>query len=99
MGPGVRRHAHRARWQKVAAAMSSLEQDISVDIASIEKRLADLWRMEKKENNDDDAVTRAALWNVVAHSSNSNDNGHAAQVLGRASAAVPQRTIVVHADP
>jgi len=74
---------------------SPLEQEQRVDIASIEKTLADLWRGEK---DSDEAVTRAALWNVVAHTANNEHQAEASQVLGRASAAVPQRTIVVRAN-
>src|SRR5207248_6431738 len=66
-----------------------------VDVAQIERSLADLWRSEK---DGDHAVTRAALWNVVAHTSSSEHHAQATAVLGRASASVPQRTIVIHAD-
>ncbi|HYH07836.1 MAG TPA: glucose-6-phosphate dehydrogenase assembly protein OpcA [Thermoanaerobaculia bacterium] len=73
------------------------EQDVRVDVASIEKQLAELWRAEKSEK--DGAITRAALWNVVAHTWSSQQHAHAAEVLAKASASVPQRTIVVEADP
>jgi glucose-6-phosphate dehydrogenase assembly protein OpcA len=71
--------------------------DVRVDVTSIEKQLAELWRAEKKEN--DSAVTRAALWNVVAHTWNGTDHAHATGVLAKASASVPQRTIIIQADP
>ncbi|HEX6086198.1 MAG TPA: glucose-6-phosphate dehydrogenase assembly protein OpcA [Thermoanaerobaculia bacterium] len=71
--------------------------DLKVDVAAIEKQLADLWRNEKKEG--DKAVTKAALWNVVAHTWSSEQHAYATDILARASAAVPQRTIVVQADP
>jgi glucose-6-phosphate dehydrogenase assembly protein OpcA len=71
--------------------------DKRVDVTSIERQLAELWRAEKQEG--DKAVTRAALWNVVAHTWNSEGHARATEVLGRASAAVPQRTIIVQADP
>lgn len=71
--------------------------DLRVDAASIEKSLAELWRGEKVEGEH--AVTRAALWNVIAHTWTSDHHTHAAETLGRASASVPQRTIVVRADP
>lgn len=74
-----------------------LEADVRVDVASIEKQLAELWRAEKQDG--DDAVTRAALWNVVAHTWSSEQHSRATEVLARASASVPQRTIVVRADP
>src|SRR5258706_15004193 len=74
-----------------------LETDIRVDVTAIEKSLSDLWRGEKKEG--DHAVTRAALWNVVAHTSNGEHHAVASETLCRASAAVPQRTIVERANP
>ena len=72
--------------------------DVAVDVTSIEKQLSDLWRAEKDEKNDR-AVTKAALWNVVAHTWTAEQHAHATETLARASAAVPQRTIVVQADP
>ncbi|HUR83062.1 MAG TPA: glucose-6-phosphate dehydrogenase assembly protein OpcA [Thermoanaerobaculia bacterium] len=74
-----------------------MNDDIRVDVASIEKQLAGLWRNEKKD--DEKAVTKAALWNVVAHTWSSEQHAHATDILSRASAAVPQRTIIVEADP
>ena len=71
--------------------------DVRVNANTIEKRLADIWREEGED--DDRAVTRAALWNVVAHTWNAEQHAFATDILGRASAAVPQRTIVVRADP
>lgn len=73
--------------------------DKKVDVTSIERQLAELWRTEKEEGEGDRVVTRAALWNVVAHTWTSGEHAHATEVLGRASAKVPQRTIVVQADP
>src|SRR5438132_13303962 len=99
VGTAVRRSAHRARWAEVEAAMSNLDAlqaDVAVDPNEIEKHLAELWRASKEVA--DDALTRAALWNVVAHTSSAATHTQASQVLGRASAAVPQRTIVVRAD-
>src|SRR5437870_12404124 len=75
---------------------SPLHADVRVDVREIEKHLAELWRASKEVA--DDALTRAALWNVVAHTSSAATHTQASQVLGRASAAVPQRTIVVRAD-
>ena len=77
--------------------MTTINDDRHVDVASIEKQLAELWRAEKDEKNR--AVTKAALWNVVAHTWTSEQKAHATEILARASAAVPQRTIVVQADP
>jgi glucose-6-phosphate dehydrogenase assembly protein OpcA len=75
---------------------ASAGEELPVDYTSIEKSLADLWRGQK--GDDDHAITRAALWNVVAHTSSSEHHATASEVLGRASAAIPQRTIVVRAN-
>lgn len=72
-------------------------EDLKVDYTTIEQTLAELWRVEKKEH--DNAVTRAALWNVVAHTATPEHHTEASEVLGKASIAVPQRTIVVRANP
>src|SRR5436305_6903189 len=72
------------------------EHDTRVDVAAIEKSLSELWRGEKKDG--DHAVTRAALWNVVAHTGTSDHHAMASETLCRAAAAVPQRTIVVRAN-
>jgi glucose-6-phosphate dehydrogenase assembly protein OpcA len=84
-----------------AAASAGLDagapQDVRVDVTSIEKQLAELWRAEKSDKNT--AITKAALWNVVAHTWSSQEHARAAEVLAKASALVPQRTIVVEADP
>src|SRR4051812_13719282 len=58
-------------------------EDVKVDYASIEQTLAELWRVEKKDH--DNAVTRAALWNVVAHSATPEHHTQASEVLGKAS--------------
>lgn len=73
------------------------EATTKVDVVSIERQLAELWRAEKHDGER--AVTRAALWNVVAHTWTASEQARATEVLGRASAKVPQRTIVVQADP
>src|SRR4051794_136309 len=70
--------------------------DVRVDVNDIEKSLSELWRGQK---DGEDAVTRAALWNVVAHTSTSELHATASETLGRASASVPQRTIVVRSNP
>jgi len=80
----------------VETPLESLEAERPVDVAQIERSLAELWR---NEQDGDNAVTRAALWNVVAHTATSEHHAQATEVLGRASAAVPQRSIVIHADP
>lgn len=71
--------------------------DVRVNLKTIEMRLADIWREEQED--EEQAVTRAALWNVVAHTWTSQDHAHATETLTRASEAVPQRTIVIRADP
>jgi hypothetical protein len=72
-------------------------EDVRVGYNEIEKSLADLWRAEKKTS--DDAVMRAALWNVVAHTWTPHDHTTASETLAKASALVPQRTIIVRAAP
>ena len=74
--------------------VTDLSRDVHVSSTSIEKSLADLWRAE---NVEQEAITRAALWNVVAHTATSDHHWQASETLSHASAAVPQRTIVVHA--
>jgi len=70
--------------------------DVRVDNASIEKSLAELWRNQNREGEP--AVTRAALWNVVAHTASPAMHSRASTILSKASASVPQRTIVVRAE-
>lgn len=79
------------------AVNTMVTDDLHVDVHSIEKQLAGLWRAEKDEQHR--AVTKAALWNVVAHTWTSAQHAHATEVLSRASASVPQRSIVIQADP
>lgn len=71
--------------------------DVRVNAHTIEKRLADIWRDEQE--TEEKPVTRAALWNVVAHTWTGEQQALASATLGRASASVPQRTIVIRADP
>src|SRR5437588_620285 len=44
--------------------LSPLGSERPVDVAQIERSLAELWR---NQTEGDEAITRAALWNVVAH--------------------------------
>ncbi|HKR63276.1 MAG TPA: glucose-6-phosphate dehydrogenase assembly protein OpcA [Thermoanaerobaculia bacterium] len=75
-------------------------EDVRVNAKTIEMRLADIWREEQHDDEDgEQAITRAALWNVVAHTWSSDQHARATEVLARASATVPQRTIVIRADP
>ena len=77
--------------------MAAPVNDMHVDVSTIEKQLAELWRAEK--HDPDKALTKAALWNVVAHTWTAEQHARATEILGRASASVPQRTIVIQADP
>jgi glucose-6-phosphate dehydrogenase assembly protein OpcA len=70
--------------------------DVRVDVTAIEKSLADLWRGEKEGEH---AVTRAALWNVVAHTSTAENHAVASETLGRVAVAVPHRAIAVRSNP
>jgi glucose-6-phosphate dehydrogenase assembly protein OpcA len=74
---------------------TDLSQDVHVSSGSIEKSLAELWRAE---GGDAEAITRAALWNVVAHTCTSDHHAQASETLSHASASVPQRTIVVRSS-
>ncbi len=76
---------------------SPLEADVRVDVTAIEKTLAELWRANKEVA--DDALTRAALWNVVAHTCTTELHTLASETLSKASAAVPQRSIIIRSDP
>lgn len=69
--------------------------EMAVDYSAIEKSLADLWRSEKEGEN---AVTRAALWNVIAHTTTAEDHSHASETIAQASESVPSRSIVVRAE-
>jgi glucose-6-phosphate dehydrogenase assembly protein OpcA len=82
----------------MAAFVSALEgDDVRVDLNAIEKSLADLWRTESGKESDH-PVTRAALWNVVAHTTTAELHAKASETLGRAAADVPQRTIVIRSE-
>src|SRR5262245_40760313 len=74
-----------------------IQVGVRVDVTAIEKSLSELWRGEQKEG--DHATRRAALWNVVAHTSSSAHHATASETLCRAAVTVPQRTIVVRANP
>jgi glucose-6-phosphate dehydrogenase assembly protein OpcA len=71
-------------------------EELSVDVAAIEKSLSELWRVEGAEAEG--AVTKAALWNVVAHTYSDQQRAFASETLSKASASVPQRTIVIRAN-
>lgn len=73
----------------------AINEEQRVDVSAIERSLAELWRTDKE---GEQAVTRAALWNVVAHTSSSELHAQASETLGLASASVPQRTINIRAN-
>ncbi|HEY0371213.1 MAG TPA: glucose-6-phosphate dehydrogenase assembly protein OpcA [Thermoanaerobaculia bacterium] len=77
--------------------MATPVNDMHVDVAAIEKQLAQLWRTE--DHDHEKALTKAALWNVVAHTWSGEQHARATEVLAQASASVPQRTIVIQAEP
>jgi glucose-6-phosphate dehydrogenase assembly protein OpcA len=70
--------------------------DLPVNYAEIERALSELWRSASEDEN---AITRAALWNVVAHTDSTANHAIASETLGRVSAAVPQRSIVIRSEP
>jgi glucose-6-phosphate dehydrogenase assembly protein OpcA len=72
-------------------------EDLKVDIAAIERSLSEIWRVQRTEGEE--AITRAALWNVVAHTATSQSQGEATQVLCQTAESVPQRTIIIRSDP
>jgi glucose-6-phosphate dehydrogenase assembly protein OpcA len=81
----------------MAPAMTDIAAtDVRIDVNAIEKNLSELWRGQQDGEN---AVTRAALWNVVAHTSTSELHASAAVTLGQASAVIPQRTIIIRSNP
>src|SRR5205809_1508652 len=73
----------------------AINEEQRVDVSAIERSLAELWRTDK---DGEQAVTRAALWNVVAHTSSSELHAQASETLGVASASVPQRTFNIRAN-
>ena len=70
-------------------------EQLEVDVPAIERSLAELW---KNESESEGTVTRAALWNVVAHASTEEQRKLAASTLSAASVSVPQRSIIVEAS-
>ena len=61
--------------EQIARALAG--EEISVDLTIIERSLAELW----KNDETDHTVTKAALWNVIAHSTTEEDKEHAGDVL------------------
>src|SRR5438132_909915 len=81
----------------MAETVASFDGETRVNPTAIEKSLAQSWRADKDDGEH--TVTRAALWNVVAHTSSREHQDQASEALAKASAAVPQRTIIVRSDP
>ena len=79
------------------AAVTSLAGKVRVEPGEIERRLADVWRGE--HGGGEGSVTRAALWNVVAHTATESDHLEAGDVLGDVAASIPQRTILIRSEP
>lgn len=73
-----------------------MSEEVRVDPAKIEKQLSEMLRRKQEESGK--TVIKAALWNVVAHTWTDEQRARAADVLSRASEAVPQRTIVVQSN-
>lgn len=70
-------------------------EEIPVDFATIERCLSELWTTTGEGEH---GVTKAALWNVIAHAETVKEKDHASQILSTVSGAVPQRTILVNAE-
>ncbi|MBI5837922.1 MAG: glucose-6-phosphate dehydrogenase assembly protein OpcA [Candidatus Eisenbacteria bacterium] len=68
-----------------------------VDVAAIEAELAALWR-SAADPDAGGAVTRACLWNVVAHSQDGVEADRLHEALARLSAALPSRVVLVRTD-
>ena len=81
----------------MAETVTGFDGETRVNPTAIEKSLAQWWRADKDDGEH--TVTRAALWNVVAHTSSREHQAQASEALAKASAAVPQRTIIVRSDP
>jgi hypothetical protein len=76
-------------------------EDVQVDPSAIERSLAEHWKVEQNDAHAQahpQGVTRAALWNVVAHTCRADLHQKASETLARAAAAVPQRTIIIRVD-
>ncbi len=75
-------------------------QAIGVDVASIERELASLWRQSAATNAERDvAVTRACQWNLVMHAPTDAEHDKAKAYADAIVAAVPSRTIIVRTMP
>ncbi|HVR44342.1 MAG TPA: glucose-6-phosphate dehydrogenase assembly protein OpcA [Thermoanaerobaculia bacterium] len=96
-GSGSNVDSGRGKGEGNSLARATAGEQLAVDPAAIEQSLAGLWREEARASKG--AVIRAALWNVVALSREEGECRRAAEVLSRVSGMVPQRSILVAADP
>ncbi|MFN2443439.1 MAG: glucose-6-phosphate dehydrogenase assembly protein OpcA [Thermoanaerobaculia bacterium] len=67
-----------------------------VDVGGIERALAELWRVEGSGTGE--AVTRAALWNVIAIARNERERTEAGAILAAVSEVVPQRSLLIETN-
>ncbi len=71
-------------------------EPLAVDPESIEAKLRELWRIEGERA--DEAVSRAALWNVVAIGGDEERRARMGAILAAVSEAIPHRAILISAD-
>lgn len=70
--------------------------DIGVDVTSIERELASLWR---QASSNDRAVTRACSWNLLIHVAEGEDVEAARALVDKVVLPVPSRAIVLVPRP
>lgn len=71
-------------------------QAVGVDVGSIERDLAALWRQSADSGK---AVTRACQWNLVVHAPTDAEHERAKKLADAIVVAVPSRTIIVRPMP
>jgi hypothetical protein len=69
---------------------------IAVDVASIEKELASLWRASAGAEHQ---VSRACLWNLVVWAERPDDFARAKQLVDAVAPACPARVLMLHLAP
>jgi glucose-6-phosphate dehydrogenase assembly protein OpcA len=72
-------------------------KNIGVDVSSIERELASLWRQASNGGHADSdlAVTRACMWNLAVHVSHTVDQEVVKELVNQVVVAVPSRAIVL----
>lgn len=70
--------------------------DIGVDVTTIERELASLWR---QASSDDRAVTRACSWNLLVHVAEGEEVDSARALVDKVVLPVPSRAIVMVPRP